>query len=225
MPKTFDIRLEIEEIALGAVLRKLNEMPGIVRLHLDLERGGEGAGRKQLEDAAKTMHSGRETLSVRLVQSLVDGPKNVQQLHEAIGGIRQSIYGALNYLRKQGLTEPGEGYGVHRLTQKAQAQMGLVKSLPSPADPAAAEIKPTPTGRNSRGSGNAILKEILSGGPKTRSDIRALANEKGFSERSIGGVLDRAKRDGLVKKLNGFNGGYELTAKGQKIEMMEVKHG
>ncbi len=28
--KTFPIRLEVEEIALGAVLRKLNEMPGIV---------------------------------------------------------------------------------------------------------------------------------------------------------------------------------------------------
>ena len=37
-----------------------------------------------------------------------------------------------------------------------------------------------------------------------------------MSPKSVSGVLDRAKRDGLIKK-NGT--GYELTAKGQKIEM------
>jgi hypothetical protein len=45
MPKTFPIMIEVEEIALGPVLRKLNEMPGIAKLHLDLGRGGRGAGR------------------------------------------------------------------------------------------------------------------------------------------------------------------------------------
>ena len=50
MPKTFPIKLEVEEIALGTVLRKLHDMPGIVDLHLDLGHGGQGAGRKQLEE-------------------------------------------------------------------------------------------------------------------------------------------------------------------------------
>ena len=52
MPKTFPILLEVEEIALGTVLRKLNEMPGIVKLDLNLGHGGEGAGKKQLVKAA-----------------------------------------------------------------------------------------------------------------------------------------------------------------------------
>jgi Mn-dependent DtxR family transcriptional regulator len=38
----------------------------------------------------------------------------------------------------------------------------------------------------------------------------------GVSPKGISGMLARAKRDGLIKK-NGS--GYELTAKGQKIEI------
>ena len=41
MPKTFPIIIDVEEIALGTVLRKLNDMAGIAKLHLDLGRGGE----------------------------------------------------------------------------------------------------------------------------------------------------------------------------------------
>ena len=39
MPKTFPIMIEVEEIALGPVLRRLNDMPGIAKLHLDLGHG------------------------------------------------------------------------------------------------------------------------------------------------------------------------------------------
>jgi Mn-dependent DtxR family transcriptional regulator len=46
-----------------------------------------------------------------------------------------------------------------------------------------------------------------------------------MSSKSISGVLDRAKRDGLIK-LNGDKA-YELTAKGHKIELptAEAAHG
>jgi Mn-dependent DtxR family transcriptional regulator len=41
----------------------------------------------------------------------------------------------------------------------------------------------------------------------------------GISPKGISGMLARAKRDGLIKK-NGA--GYELTAKGHKIEVANV---
>jgi len=44
--------------------------------------------------------------------------------------------------------------------------------------------------------------------------------EKGMSPKSISGVLDRARKGGIIKK-NGA--GYELTAKGMKIEVPVVE--
>jgi len=37
MPKPFLIGIEVEEVALGLVMRKLNSLPGVVKLHMDLD--------------------------------------------------------------------------------------------------------------------------------------------------------------------------------------------
>ena len=86
MPKTFPIRLAVEEIALGPVLRKLNDMPGIVKLDLDLGHGGQGAGRSQLEDAAKTRNG--ETTEQRTIKLLMEGPKHISEISSALGGAK-----------------------------------------------------------------------------------------------------------------------------------------
>jgi len=224
MPKTFPIRLEVEEIALGTVLRKLNDMPGIARLHLDLERGGEGAGRKQLEQKAEqhVQNGSREPLIVKLLMS---GPKHIREISEVLGGKKTRAYGLMNQLQKKGLTK-SIGKGMHELTKAARSQLGIAAAapavVPALAAPAPSPVKHGPGGRASPGSGNIVLKAILSDGPKSPADVRALAAEKGVSPKSISGVLDRARKNGLIKK-NGT--GYELTAKGQKIELTEAAHG
>jgi hypothetical protein len=38
MPKPFVIGIEVEEIAVGTVLRRLNEMPGVIALHMDFQK-------------------------------------------------------------------------------------------------------------------------------------------------------------------------------------------
>jgi Mn-dependent DtxR family transcriptional regulator len=221
MPKTFPIRLEVEEIALGTVLRRLNEMPGIVRLHLDLERGGEGVGRKQLEDAAKSVRNDGNT-EERTLKLLMGGPKHVREISRHLGGAKSRAYGAVHQLRKKGLAEAGEGKGMHQLTKEARAQFGLVKALPAPS-PSSSEVKHGPAGRASPGSGNIVLRTILAEGPKSPSDVRIQAAERGMSAKSMSGVLERARKNGLVKK----NGSqlYELTAKGQKLELTGAAHG
>ena len=55
MAKTFSVRLEIEEVALGTVLRKLHDMPGVAKLDLDFGEGGKGAGREKLQQAAAAL--------------------------------------------------------------------------------------------------------------------------------------------------------------------------
>lgn len=83
MPKPFFIGVEIEEVALGAVMRKLSAMPGIVALHMDFDKprqqskpngrgpghapkAGVGTGRARFEE------SGPE-----LVHKLLSGKKGL----------------------------------------------------------------------------------------------------------------------------------------------------
>lgn len=51
MPKPFMLGIEVEEIALGKVMRVLNNMPGIVKLHMDLSlpNGGKRPYKKRGE--------------------------------------------------------------------------------------------------------------------------------------------------------------------------------
>jgi DNA-binding PadR family transcriptional regulator len=214
MPKTFPIRLEVEEIALGTVLRKLHDMPGILDLHLDLGHGGQGAGRKELEKAAANSNSGSsEQIIIKL---LLEGPKYISELSRAIGGAKSRAYGAIHQLKKKGLTEAGVEKGMHQLTAQARAQLGGALALPAPASKKAAKVKHGPKGRAIPGSGNIVLRELLADGPKAPVELRQQMTGKGMSPKSISGVLDRARKAALIKK-NGT--GYELTAKGLKIEM------
>jgi hypothetical protein len=214
MPKTFPIKIEVEEIALGTVLRRLNDMPGIARLHLDLGHGGQGAGAKQLaQQAAKARGGNAEQTVIKL---LMHGPKHVNELSAAIGGAKSRVYGVVHGLRKKGLTQAGAEKGLHQLTAKARAQLGGQPALPAP------EIKRVPSGRAAPGSGQIVLRAALDAGSVSPGDLRKHLASKGMSPKSISGVLDRARKNGIIKK-NGT--GYELTAKGQKIEMGAVAHG
>jgi hypothetical protein len=217
MPKTFPIKLDVEEIALGTVLRKLSDMPGIIGLHLDLGHGGQGPGRKQLEQHAAAARNGNKGASAQqeVVKFLMDGPKRISEISAMLGGAKPRAYGAITQLRKQGLAEAAAGHAMHQLTKKARAQLGVAVTPALPA-PTTTKVKKGPGGRATPGSGNVVLKAILTEGPKTPSEVRASAAVMGVSPKSITGVLDRAKKSGLIKK-NGA--GYELTAKGQKIEL------
>jgi hypothetical protein len=211
MPKTFPIMIEVEEIALGPVLRRLNDMPGIAKLHLDLGHGGQGAGKKQLEKHAAAKRGSNGDSQQAAVKLLMSGPKHIREISEAVGGAKTRAYGLMTQLRKQGLAEAAPGKAMHQLTKKAMAQLrGARPALPAP------EIKHGPAGRAAPGSGNIVLRAALDGGPLTPSDLRERLAKQGMSPKSASGVLERAKKGGLIKK-NGT--GYELTAKGQKIEL------
>lgn len=214
MARTFPILIEVEELALGPVLRKLHDMPGIAKLDLQLGLGGQGAGRQQLEQAALAQGK-RGNGEEAVVKLLLQGPKHLAELVAAIGGKKSSFYTLTSKLKKKGIAERAGG-GMWQLTHKARTQLGAVKALPAP------EIKHGPAGRATPGSGPILLRSALAAGPLAPVDLRKQLGSSGMSPKSISGVLDRAKRDGLIKK-NGT--GYELTAKGQKIEMGAQAHG
>jgi hypothetical protein len=134
MPKTFPIMIEVEEIALGPVLRKLNEMAGVAKLHLDLGKGGE-TGQPQIAAQAVQFRErdlGKRRKAIALA-SLTDGPKHVSALRTATGCSKTSIYGLLHHMRTEGLTQAGKGAGMHELTAK-----GVVAAKAAKAAAAAA---------------------------------------------------------------------------------------
>jgi hypothetical protein len=116
----------------------------------------------------------------------------------------------MNALRKKGLTEAAAGRGMHQLTAMARAQLGTLPALPAPA---------AKHGRATRGTGDIVLRAALDAGPVSPGDLRKHMQSKGMSPKSVSGVLERAKKRGLIKR-KGV--GYELTAKGQKMEAGET---
>jgi len=191
MAKTFSVKLEIEEIALGTVLRKLHDMPGIARLDLDFGEGGKGAGKEKLQQAAAEMGTRPEDA---VLKALAGGPMKSRDLINATGLRDHRVYYAIG---KLGLKKNDQGFY-------------QVEALPKPA------VSRGPGGRAVAGAGPAVLRVALSsaGGPLQRKEITRILAGHGMSERSVSGVIDRAKRDGLIK---GSKDGYVLTAKAEKM--------
>jgi hypothetical protein len=211
MPKTFPIMLEVEEILLGPVLRKLNDMPGITKLHLDLGHGGQGAGRAKLAQQAAEARGNGNSKEQAVIKALMEGPKHIGEISAIVGGKKTRAYGVMNSLKKKGIAGP-TGKGFHQLSAKARAGLGggAMPALPAP------EVKRGPAGRATPGSGPIILRAALDAGPASPADLRKSLEARGMSPKSVSGVLERGKRKGFIKK-NGSDL-YELTAKGQKIE-------
>ena len=212
MPKTFPIIIDVEEIALGAVLRKLNDMAGIAKLHLDLGRGGE-KGQEALADQAVPLRQRGATREVTVLKLLADGPKSSRDIQKLLGG-RTTAYAVLHTLRKKGLTEAGGGLSTHQLTAKGRA---LLKGMTAPP-----KALPTPDGaqRDARGhlpkgvSEGFVLAAIAhSDRPLMPRDLAPGLAPHGFTTKAVESAMKRAKGHGLIRNTGK---GYELTAKGIK---------
>ena len=168
MAKTaFPIELEVEEIALGTVLRKLNDMPGIIKINLNFGQGGQGAGREKLTRQATEMR-GENGEQIVLKLLMEQGALKTAEIKKTLHWNGSKAYGVLHALKKKGLIEAGVDK-THRLTRKV---MRLAAAAPTtPALPAPAKVKHGPKGRATPGSGNIILKSILSDGPKSPVEI------------------------------------------------------
>ena len=211
MPKTFPIIIDVEEIALGTVLRKLNDMAGIAKLHLDLGRGGE-SGQQALADQAVPLRQRGANAEATVLKLLADGPKHIGEISRALGGSRTRAYATMNGLRKRGLSEAGDATATHQLTAKGRALLGGTASLPAPK---AGTIKRTAGGRTSKGVSERLLLTLIAGSD-TPMLPAALAQElqpQGFSKRAVESILRRARVKGILRNTGR---GYELTAKGLK---------
>jgi hypothetical protein len=199
--KTFPVMLEVEEIALGAVLRKLHDMPGVVKLDLIFGEGGKGAGRDKLQQEAAALNVSPEEA---ILKALAAGPMKSRDLIRATGMRDHRIYYAIGKL----------GASIIR-NSNGEFQLATL-ALPAPT-----VAKFGRGGRATPGSAAAVMRVALrtAGGPVKPKDLRSILTGHGISPKSVHGVLERAKRDGVIKDTKD---GIMLTA---KAERNGVAHG
>lgn len=197
MAKPFELKLYIEEIALGSVIRKLREMPGVAKIDFDLGESVGGAERKQLQNAAAA--SSVEARHQAILQILAHGPAKLSNMARDLGIPGKAVTNSVAALKKAGAVVSA-GHGLYQLRSAAKASK---------------KIKRGPKGRAAPGTGPALLREALQGGaPMKTPQIRETLAKQGMSPKAVDGVIQRGKRDGIIRH---GDEGYALTAKGEKM--------
>jgi DNA-binding Lrp family transcriptional regulator len=194
MPKLFPIRLEVEEIAVGAVLRQLHMMVGVAKVDLDLGPA-----------AQKPANGNPQEIIMAL---LMKGPTSRSILGEAVGGSKTRFYSAISELKKKHLIKANGK--IFSLADKVAREMGVQQPLALPPP-----VKRKNGKRASPGVARAALVMILTQTPGLRTiQIRDSLGRNGMSPKSVSGIMERAKTDAVIKKVGD---GWHLTAKGQKL--------
>jgi hypothetical protein len=210
---TLPIMIEVEVEAVGPMLILLKRTPGVIKFHVMLDdekpalpRGGHGNG--NIKEAA-----------IKLFAAHGGGPLDTSAVARELGGARPRAHGVLHNLKKEGVLRQ-VGKGTYQFTAHAMKAFAPTLALPAPSKTMHAKtngqmkVKRGPSGmRASPGGGPRVLRELLTLGGMTPGELRAGLAEHGISINSASGVLDRGKRDGLVKKVGDK---YELTAKGRR---------
>jgi hypothetical protein len=218
---TLPIHLEVEDVAVGPVLIALRRMPGIIKLHLDLDKTAPAATTPRLSGGPSI----QESVLAHLMKH--DGKTSgAAEIASAAGLHKTSVYGALNQLKEKGMVRRTADKA-WELTAKARRELmpdGAVKLLPKPrahhasahanGHSTAPTIEHGPKGRATPGSGWKLLRHALDAGPLKREDLIKQITASGISEKSITGVLERSKRDKLTT--NDGHGTWQLTAKGKQ---------
>jgi len=240
MPKLFPISLEVEEVAVGRVLRILNSMAGIVRLHLNLTPDGSDKPVKELSHdegeapapsmipKAKWRTDGRmnskgvsvsKNIAYRTIaEVLIRTPAHYKILQAAllrIGSVHpQAIHGHLhrmNTLKLVKRTAPG----TYRLTEKGE------KIFNPGEDTEKQERKLLSPGRggykvidNHVGVRHLILKTLNKSGPMPGSVLTKVLKGAGYSPKNLSTTGMKMRNEGLFEVKDGS---YHLTNAGRNV--------
>jgi hypothetical protein len=128
MPKPFLIGIEVEEVAFGAVVRKLNALDGVVRLHLDFDADKKKMGKGNGHSGAVRKDYGTTTGNDVVLKTLyaAKGPTPAREIggaFAAAGRSPKSINSVLHSMQKDGDIQRHPDGGGFVLTKKARDRM------------------------------------------------------------------------------------------------------
>lgn len=127
MPKLFPINLEVEELAVGRVMRQLHNMPGVAKVSLDMgapkKPNGDARGLRGPYKPRKTFEtSGTDEVAKLLYKKQMSTPQ-LSEAFAAMGRSPASTSSILHELKNDQLikrSEDGEGWV---LTKKMRDRM------------------------------------------------------------------------------------------------------
>lgn len=105
MPKTFPILIDVEEIAVGRVMRVLNKMPGVSKLHLDLQEKKQAKANGASRPATGRVnlaHSGNDTALAALYRKSPQTTGDLRAFFVAEGRSPHSINSVMHNLKRAG---------------------------------------------------------------------------------------------------------------------------
>lgn len=211
-PRNLTIIVTVEPSALGAIILKLGEMPGVVGVNLAVSNSKAGNTSPPIEaegthndeviglsttDHSRLLLSSREDVAVTLLSK---GPAGMTELEQALAdaGLGSGIEKAYNL--------------VSRLKKK-----GMVKRVGKSVVLLSADPRPTPRKASSKlkpknPASKELLLETLANGPLTLVDLKKKLAERRVSSQAVSTAKYRALKQDLIRSVG--NGTFELTAIG-----------
>lgn len=240
MPKLFPISLDVEETAVGRVLRALNSMPGVVRLHLNLASEtpdktvkqighSQDGGEDHPETPAATPSGAKWRTDGRINSRGVKVNSNVA--YRAIADVlvrTPAHYKILQAaLQRIGVVHPNAIHGhlhrmhtlklvkrtapgTYRLSEKGEKVFGA-----QPMQKKALPQSLFKTVDNTVGVRHLILRTLHSSGdPVPSSKMYRVLQEKGYSTKNLSTTGMKMRNEGLIEVKDGL---YILTEAGRNV--------
>lgn len=224
MSKPIPLLIEIEETLFIAVLRQLHGLPGVAKVHFDIDSLGKKALRKNSNGAAEPVQrlQGPRAQDI-IIAELMDGPKNLQHLRAKLAehgfSPQHSANTALGELRKKDITESA-GTGLHKLTETALAHLQKHQPDAAPAALPAPGKKPRRTGMIT--GVQAVINHLAAhNGAAARKALTQAIVDAGGAARSIDGAVGKLKAQKIIKATE--PGIYEFTAEGRRKYLQQGK--
>jgi len=225
MAKLFPIGIEVEEVAVGSVLRILNKTPGVAKLHLNLlNEAASTVDNTVTEDVAEVRNTlppvrqAKDGSSQMIVaQILRTAPVHNEILREALkrqGYSAASLASLITKMRENGFVKR-VGVGIWKLTDKGSRHyfMKDVKTLP---------VRNKSNGlvtNNSYGVRGLVLTALNNGAQIVARDLRRILEENQYSPKNMTGTVSKMKMEGLLESKDGI---YSLTERGRAVYDSEV---
>jgi hypothetical protein len=216
MAKLKSIHITVENVALGDVLDKLDGMPGVVKIDLNMQ-SNKTLMPANSEDKSSNVRQGI-SIQEGVLKLLSDGePKRFKEIKEYIGGPGHRANGAVHQLKSKGwLRQPAPTFyqitalGLQQLPVELQA-VPAPKALPKPSTKSNGYANGHE--RAPKGLARDFLLDSLSDGPRKIAQLTACQNDAQLMF-ALKPAIDRAKQAKVVK--SDGKGTYELTTTGKK---------
>jgi predicted transcriptional regulator len=233
MPKLFPISIEVEEVAVGRVLRVLNSTAGIVKLHLSLTQEKEVKPENQeyiatdlavqtapaLMDGRSKKRGGpisQNKMYRAVMEVLVKAPAHYRLLSAAVerAGFKGSgIHGLIFRLGKMKFvirTSPGS----YRITEKGQKVFFGSKFIPYREPKKSLPASLYKVTNNYSGCRLLILTALNDGVSISSNNMKSVVVRGGFSAKNLSTTGMKMRREGLITFVDGQ---YQLTERGKSV--------